>query len=375
MGENLLIIAGEPSGDALGAPLVKGIRESRPNIDLWGYGGVRMRDAGVEILTPVSELAFMGFRDVVGRLPEMFRRMDNLADEAKKRKTNGAVLIDYPGFNIRLADRLAKCGIPVVYYVSPQIWAWKPGRIKKLARSISRMLTILPFEKEIYEKHGVPVTYVGHYFVDEVVPTIEPSLFRERLGLHNPLLLMLPGSRRQEVSRLIDVMLSAFDILETRIDGLYGLIPKAPELDLPLFDNIDRPNLRVIEGNAVNAMFASTAALCCSGSATLQCALAGLPHVITYRTDAISAAIYRSMIRTKFIGLSNLVAGRELSRELIQRDATPQNLADAIEPFLTNEIVRKSKIAELESIGGLLGEHGASERAAIAVVAEIFGSR
>lgn len=375
MADNLLIVAGEPSGDALGGPLARGIREIRHGIELWGYGGVKMRDAGVEILTPVSELAFMGFRDVVGRLPEMFRRMDNLVNEAVKRNTDGAVLIDYPGFNIRLAERLAKRGIPVVYYVSPQIWAWKPGRIKKLARSISRMLTILPFEKEIYEKQGVPVTYVGHYFVDEVFPTIEPSDFRERLRLREPLLLLLPGSRRQEVSRLLDVMLSAFEILESRIEGLCGLIAKATELDSALFSINERPNLRIIEGDAINAMFASTAALCCSGSATLQCALAGLPHVITYRTDVISAAIYRSMIRTEFIGLSNLVAGRELSRELIQRDVTPQNLADAIAPFLTNEDVRKSKTAELKNVGGLLGELGASDRAARAVIEELYGGR
>ncbi len=372
MSNNLLIVAGEPSGDALGGPLAEEILELHPNVKLWGYGGAKMKRAGVEILTPVSELSIMGFRDVVGRLPEMFRRMDSLAETAVERGAEGAVLIDYPGFNIRLAERLSKRGIPVVYYVSPQVWAWKPGRIKKLAKSISRMLTILPFEEKLYRAEGVPVTYVGHYFVDEIRSTTPPSEFRKQHDLCEPILLMLPGSRKQEVSRLLNVMIEAYQILKGRIPDLNGLIAKALELPDSLFD-FDVANLTVIDGDSINAMFASTAALCCSGSATLQCALAGLPHVITYRTDALSAGIYRSFVRTEFIGLSNLVAGKEVSPEFIQKDATAENLANAVEPYLIDEVTRIAKIAELQSIRELLGAPGASKRAAKAVVEEIYG--
>lgn len=372
MEDNLLIVAGEPSGDALGGPLANHILDLRPDIHLWGYGGDEMRKAGMEILSPVSELAVMGFSDVLSRLPEMFRRLKVLACEAENRKADGAVLIDYPGFNIRLAERLSKRGIPVVYYVSPQVWAWKPGRIKKLSTSICRMLTILPFERELYENENVPVTYVGHYFVDKVQPTVEPAQFRAKLGLNEPLLLILPGSREQEVSRLLNTMIEAYDILKSRLPELNGLIVKAPELPDSLFD-FDRPQLEIIQGVSVNAMFASTAALCCSGSATLQCALAGLPHVITYRTDVLSATIYRSLVKTDFIGLSNLVAGREVSPELIQRDATAHNMANAILPFLVDGEKRAAKVEEMIAIRDKLGEPGASERAAQAVVSEIYG--
>ena len=248
MSNNLLIVAGEPSGDALGGPLAEHILELHPNTNLWGYGGSKMSRAGVEILTHVSELSIMGFRDVVGRLPEMFRRMDNLAETAVERGADGAVLIDYPGFNIRLAERLAKRGIPVVYYVSPQIWAWKPGRIKKLAKSISRMLTILPFEEELYRAEGVPVTYVGHYFVDEVKPTTFPSKFREEHDLREPILLMLPGSRKQEVSRLLNVMIEAFKILKKRMPELILCIAGclAQEMGVRLFERF--PDLDLIMG-------------------------------------------------------------------------------------------------------------------------------
>ncbi len=372
MGNNLLIIAGEPSGDALGGPLAKHIFELKPDLHMWGYGGDSMSKAGVEILTPVGELAVMGFRDVVGRLPEMFRRMSSLTEEAVRRNADGAVLIDYPGFNIRLAERLAKHGIPIVYYVSPQVWAWKPGRIKKLAKSISRMLTILPFEKELYEEEGVPVSYVGHYFVDEVIPTIEPSEFRRNLQFDEPLLLILPGSRKQEVSRLLEIMIEAFSILKSQIPDLTGLVVKAPDLPDSLFE-YDLPDLKMIEGEAINAMFASTAALCCSGSATLQCAVAGLPHVITYRTDPLSVTIFRSLVRTDFIGLSNLVAGKGVSPEFIQSDATPRNLAEAVKPYIIDNRKRTSTIEELNKIKKLLGAPEASKRAAKAVIEEIYG--
>jgi len=373
MPDNLLIIAGEPSGDALGGPLAEEIHRIKPNLELWGYGGEKMRAAGVEILSEVEELAVMGFVDVLGRLPEMFRRLRDLSAEAVTRKVDGAVLIDYPGFNIRLAERLAKRGIPVVYYVSPQVWAWKPGRVHRLAKSVSRMLTILPFEEEIYRQTSLPVTFVGHYFLDTISPKASPAEFRAELGLDEPLLLLLPGSRKQEVSRLLDPMLGAFNILSGRIENLHGLIIKAPGLPDGLFDFPENPRLKIVEDNAIDAMFASTAAICCSGSATLQCALAELPHAITYLTDTISAAIYRRFIKTPYIGLSNLVAGREISQELLQSDATAENLASAIEPFLTDSAARRDKVVDLGEIRAKLGQPGASRRAAGAVISEIYG--
>ncbi len=370
---NILIVAGEPSGDVIGGPLVEELARLRPELSLWGYGGEEMRSAGMETLTGVEELAVMGFVNVVGRLPEMFRRIRELAEEAKNRNADGAVLIDYPGFNIRLAKKLTALGIPVVYYVSPQVWAWKPGRVEKLKRAISKMLVILPFEEEIYRKVGVPVSFVGHHFVDNAAPTVIPENFRREHGLSEPLLLLLPGSREQEVSRLLGPMIEAYRMLREEIPGLNGLIVRAPSLPEKYFNIPEIPGLKTITGHSIDAMFASTAALCCSGSATLQCAATGLPHVITYRTDPLSAFIYRRLLSTKMVGLSNLVAGSPVSEELLQGDATASKLAGAVKPLLIDGKIKVEKIAELARIKAKLGEPGAALRAAREVISIIYG--
>ena len=374
-GENILIVAGEPSGDLLGGPLVREMLALRPNIDFWGYGGVEMRSAGVDILCDVGELAMMGFVEVAMHLPKMIARLRYLENEAVRRRVSAAILIDYPGFNIHLAKRLSQKGIPVIFYVSPQIWAWKAKRIEAIKRSVSRMIVILHFEEEIYRNAGIPVTFVGHPFIDSVNPGISPEEFRCEKGISEPILLLLPGSRSQEVSRLLEPMVGAYRTLAKRIDGLTGLVirsPNLPEKDYRAAEGID--GISILSGGAIDAMFASTAAICCSGSATLQCACANLPHIITYKTDPFSAAIFRHAIKTRFVGLSNIVAGYCVAPEILLGDATPENLAEAVAPYLADRSVRCEKIVELAAVKSKLGAPGVASRAASAAIDTIYSA-
>ena len=365
MSDNLLIVAGEPSGDALGGPLSEEISKIRPDIELWGFGGQKMASAGVEILTDVEELSFMGFTEVLLHLPAMFKRLDFLVKEAKRRKAVAAVLIDYPGFNLRLASKLSNNGIPVIYYVSPQIWAWKPKRIETIKRAVDKMLLILPFEEDIYRQAGVPAVFVGHPFLDSVVPSRQPWDFRKEHGLSEPLLLLLPGSRKQEVERLLSPMLGTFELLRKEFPGLCGIVLRASNLPKQLYSEaVEKEKIKVISDYSFDAMFASSAALCCSGSATLQCAVAGLPHIVTYKASALSLAIYKRVIRTKFVGLSNLVAAEQVAPELLQNNATPEKMADAVRRWLANPEERSRNIAELAKVKEKLGSPGAADRAA-----------
>lgn len=370
-----MIVAGEASGDSLGAELVHEIKTLEPEISFWGFGGDTMSAEGVEIVSHISELSVMGIIQVIRHIPKMFERLDKLAEDAVSRETRGAVLIDYPDFNLRLAKRLHKAGIPVVYYVSPQIWAWRMGRIRKIKKYVEKMLAILPFEEKIYKNKGVPVSFVGHPFLDSVKPQKSPEDFKKENMLESPLLLLLPGSRKQEVESLIEPMIEAFQILKKKIENLNGAIIIAKNLPENLFEKaLGIDGLKLVRGSARDAMFASTAAICCSGSATLECAVAGIPHVIVYRTDRISAFIFKSLIRTKFIGLSNLVAGYEIAPELLLEECNPERLSNAVFPWLTNDEVNQQKRNELSEIKAKLGSPGASRRAAQEIV-EIFSRK
>lgn len=373
MNENVLIVAGEPSGDNLAGPLVEKIRTKMPDIDFWGFGGQKMRTAGVETLCDVRELAIMGFAEVIRHLPAMLGRLKLLENEALRRKPRGAILVDYPGFNIRLAERIARHGIPVVYFVSPQIWAWKFERIKKIKRSVAKMLVILPFEEAIYREASVPVSFVGHPFVDSVAPDVEPLEFRMKLGIDGKFLLLLPGSRTQEVSRLLTPMVKAHEILAEKIPGLKSVVARSTNVPIEIYAPATaRRDIIIADDIIPTAMFSADAAISCSGSATLQCTCASLPHVITYKTNCISGMVYRNVIRTKFVGLTNLVAGREIAPELLQNNATPENLANAVYPLLADEIANSRMRGDLSAVRASLGKGGVIERAASEVMRTIL---
>ncbi|MCK5832272.1 lipid-A-disaccharide synthase [bacterium] len=373
MAENILIVAGEPSGDNIAGPLVECVKEIKPRIEFWGFGGKAMALRGVEILCDVSELAFMGFAEVIRHLPSSYRRLNELQREAIERKPKGAILIDYPGFNLKLAEKLAKQGIPVVFFVSPQIWAWKYNRIHKIKKYVSKMITILPFEAEIYRKEGIPVNYVGHPFVDMIKPTVKSIEFKQRYGIDGKLLLLLPGSRAQEVSRLIGPMLGAYQILSRENTSLKAIVARSSNVDIKLYDSaIAREGVTVATDIAMDAMFSADSAISCSGSATLQCMCAKLPHVITYKTNYLSASIYRSVVKTDYIGLTNLVAGYSVVPEVLLGDTTPANLAAAVRPWIFDGEANSSKRQELESIRAKLGETGVFSRAAKEIVSTLF---
>jgi len=358
LNKNILIVAGEPSGDNIAGPLVKHILAKYPNIDFWGFGGENMRRAGVDTLCDISELSFMGFAEVVRHIPAMFNRLRILKKTAIERNCSGAILVDYPGFNLRLAERLYKANIPIVYFVSPQIWAWKYNRINIIRKCISKMLVILPFEETIYTDAGIPVKFVGHPFVSTVNTNKKHDDIRRQFGIEHgsKVLLILPGSRSQEVAGLIKPMIGAYKLLSPKIPNLKCIVARSSNVENKYYnpaENID--NIIIAENMAVEAMFISDAAITCSGSATLQCTCAGLPHVITYVTNPITAMIYKNFIRTKFIGLTNLVAGYSAVPEVLLRDATAENLASTIYPYLDDDQVNKNKRRELLQIKDKLG--------------------
>ena len=377
MAHTLLIIAGESSGDLHGAHLALELKRRQPGIKLFGLGGQAMREAGVEIIADPTRIAVIGILEVVRHLSE-FRKLFQQAVEAlNKRRPDGVVLIDYPGFNLRFAEEVKCRGIRLVYYISPQIWAWDPGRISKIKRLVDRMLVVFPFEKELYEKAGVPVTFVGHPLLESVKPTLPRLEALDRLGLEDglPVIGLLPGSRDLEVSRILPVLLNAAEkMLPDLPASARFLLIKAPHLPWELYkEHLNRSQLdpKVVERWDYDCIHACDLVMVASGTATLECALMERPMVIVYKTSWPTYLLGRLMIRIPMIGLVNVVAGKWIVPELIQWGANPDALARAALDIWKSAEKRAAMKVAFQEIRQSLGTPGAAARAAQAVLAEL----
>lgn len=377
MARSIFLVAGESSGDLHGARLAKELKTLSPGVQLMGLGGSGMKEACVEILEDPTRIAVIGLVEVLKHLEEfkqLFHRAVALLDE---RKPDLVVLIDYPGFNMRFAREVKKRGIPLVYYISPQIWAWDPGRIKTIKQLVNRMVVLFPFEKELYEKAGVPVSFVGHPLLDQVKPTLTRFETLERMGLSDglPVIGLLPGSREIEIRRLLPALLAAGEKMKEELpSSARFLLIKAPHLSWDIYQPFLRAsnlNPKVIERWDYDCVNACDLVLVASGTATLECALLERPMVIIYKTSWPTYLISRLLIRIPHIGLVNVVARKKVAPELIQQNASPAKIAaEALK--LWKDAQRREKMKEeFVSIRKSLGAPGASRRAAEAVLAEL----
>jgi lipid-A-disaccharide synthase len=364
-----MIVAGEASGDKHGAKLVSALRALRPRMgfEFFGAGGDEMRQAGVETLVDAREVAIMGALEVARALPKFLRVFRRLSDAANERRPRLVVLIDWPEFNLRLARRLKRDGHRVVYYISPQIWAWRSYRIHAVKRHVERMLVILPFEKDYYERNGVEVDYVGHPLLDSVSVTTTREEFRARHGLDrsNPVIAMLPGSRHSEIRHILPPMVEAAKLLNRWRPHFQFIIPLARTFEPnEIAPQIGSTGLRVIENDTYNAIAAADLAVVASGTATLEAAIIGSPLIVVYRASQLNWRIFRPLINTPFVGMPNLIAGREIAPELLQDDLNGERLAKLIVEFLSDPARLRRSRDDLADVRKKLGEANASERAA-----------
>lgn len=327
----LYLSAGEASGDVLGARLITALRARAPELEFAGLGGERMAEQGFESLFPIRELALMGFLEVLPSLRRLARRLDETAADIARRRPRLVVTIDSPGFNLRLAARVRPLGIPVVHYVAPQIWAWRPGRVKKIAQRVDRILALLPFEAPLFEAAGIPVSFVGHPILESEAAQGQAA----RFPLEGPGLVVMPGSRRGEVGRLLPIFTETVRALPAEVAPVLGLAGTVADEVRREAAGFGRPVRFVREPREkADAFAAATAGLIKSGTSSLEAAVAGLPHVVAYRVNPITAAIARRLVRVRFASLVNLLCDREVVPEFLQQDCTPEKLTAALRPLL-----------------------------------------
>ncbi len=374
--KQILISAGEASGDLHAANLVRAYAARGGEAGFFGMGGPRLAGAGVELLVDCRELGFIGFVDVVIHYRKILRELDRLRDALAARRPDLLVLVDYPGFNMKLAHCAKGLGIPVLYYISPQIWAWRPHRIHEIAAVVDLMAVLFPFEVDLYRRAGVPVRFVGHPLVDEVVPGRARGEIREQLGIDpgRPCVGLLPGSRPGEVSRILPILAAAAQRLEDDIGPLTCLLPLAPTLDHGPLERItarSRTSIRIVEGRTYDALECCDAVATSSGTATLETALLGVPMTIVYRVGRLNYYLMKRLLTVDDIGLVNIVAGRRVVSEFVQNDARPQAVAAELRRLLKDADYASRMRADLAEVARRLGDGGASANAA-ALVGEML---
>jgi lipid-A-disaccharide synthase len=366
---NLMIVAGEPSGDAHASALVKALRE-RGDFDFFGATGPLMRDAGVETVVNSDELAIMGIVEVGRVFSKFIRAFRKLKAAAIQRSPDAVVLVDWPEFNLRLASVLHRRGLKVIYYISPQLWAWRPGRVNKIRRDVDLLLSILPFEVEWYRQHDVKhVEFVGHPLSGEVKVRYGREEFcrRNDLDPSRPIVSFLPGSRSKELQRILPPMLDAIAQLRTTRPDVQAVVVVAPsrtaEETRAIVSQNGTQNIKLIQQQTREALAASDAAAIASGTATLEAALLETPMIVVYKESPINWHTLGRLITVPHFGLVNLVAGKEIATELMQDQLLGENLAQEILKLLEPE-TNKAMRAQLRDVAHKLGDPGASQRAA-----------
>ncbi len=343
MTQEILIVAGETSGDMHGAKVASAIKALNPNINIFGMGGSAMRAAGVETIFDSEEFGSVMGLDIGGKLPKILEAFNGLCSEAKSRKAKLAILIDYPDFNLRLAERMHTFNIKVLYYIAPQVWAWRTGRIKKLKKYVDTIIPILPFEEDFYKKNGIDAKYLGHPLLDNEILAFDKTAFLSSLGLtaEAPILGLLPGSRVHEIARLLPVMLDAFRIIKEKVPGVKAILPVATGLRRDFVENFTKgdPDIKVINQQSDAVFRASDAAIIASGTACLEAALIPLPMVVIYKMSPLAYLVGRILVgkKIKSVLLPNLIADDNIVPELLQGKANPVNIANSIIPFLISE--------------------------------------
>lgn len=394
----VFVIAGEASGDLHGSNLIHALKSKLPQTRFVGIGGPKMEEAGLELLFPSSDLAVVGLVEVIGHIRPILKAFGRTTAWLRKEKPDLLILIDYPEFNLQVAGRAKKLGIPIFYYISPQVWAWRQGRVKKLRRLIDRMAVILPFEEAFFRSHGMEVSFVGHPLLDVVRAEVSKTEFCKKTGLNpeRPIVGLVPGSREGEISRLFPVMAEAAKrIFQDRQDVQF-VLPLAPSIDPGILESfncpitisfstdphrqlqtdksLNHPIIRVVKGQTYDAIAASDLILVASGTVTLEAAILGTPMVVTYKLSPVTFFLGNRLIKVPFVSLVNLVAGRRVVTEIIQQDVTPERLSQEALSLLRDDTGRGDMIKDLKEVKNTLGGSGAAERAADLAMELIAGT-
>lgn len=364
----ILISAGEASGDLYAGAVTRGIKQLNPEAEVFGMGGDCLREAGGEVLFDIKDHSLMGFVEVLKKLPDVWKLRNAFIDLMEKRKPDVLLTIDYPGFNMRLAKLAKERGINVVYFIAPQVWAWRPGRAADVAKVTDKIACIFPFEYDFYKSYGADIEFIGHPLVDTVKPSLSRKEAEELAGKRtgHPLILLMPGSREMEIQRLLPVMLDAAKILKQKQPELDFAIPRAATIAKKILEDSVRQaglNIRLIEGHNYDVMSVADLAIVTSGTVTLEAAMCGLGCEILYKSSPISFWIAKRVVKIPNIGLPNIVAGRQIEPELLQDDCTPDKIAST-----ALELLEPERFAQLQrdllEVKEKLGEPGAVKRVA-----------
>jgi len=375
--KKILMVAGEISGDLHGAHLMEAILRIDPEIQFFGVGGDRLEKTGMKILYHSQSLSVVGITEVLFKMGSIMKALRGLKQFLNQEKPDLAILIDFPDFNLRLAKIAHRRGIPVLYYISPQVWAWRPKRVHLIARCVKKMVVLFPFEIPFYEAVGVDVEWVGHPLLDIVRPTLPKEIAFEQFGLDpkRRTIALLPGSRIHEVKRLLPPLLSSAQLLQKEIPDLQFIIPLAPGIPeailSPWMRNISVP-VKVVKGWTYDAMNISELLITASGTATLEAAILGKPMIVVYRVSFLSYWVGRGLIQVDHIGLVNLVAEREIAPELIQNEVSPQRIADEALRIMRDPILQRRMTEAMAGVRQSLGEPGAAQRAASIVTSLLY---
>jgi len=349
-----------------------------PGVRLFGMGGRRMAAAGMEVIADPTGEAVVGTSEALGRIPELYRAYRGLVTRLRDERPRALVVIDFPEFNLRLARQARRAGVPVLYFIPPQLWAWRRGRIRQMARRVSRVLAVLPFERELYERAGVPVEFVGHPLLDVLPLDLGRDEARRRLGLDpsEAVVGLLPGSRREEVTRLLPPMLTAAQRLASARAAGRFVLGLAPTVDRATVEQLlrqaeaaDAPRVEVLEGRTYEVMAGADVVLIASGTATLEAALLGVPMVVCYRVSRVTESVVRLLVRgVSWASLPNIVAGRPIVPEILQDEVTGQRLASEVLRLLDDPVAATAQRTAFKDLRARLGEPGVARRAATSVL-------
>ncbi len=363
----ILIIAGEPSGDRHAADLVRELKSGAPGLDIYGIGGDGMAAEGVRLFYHISQMAFLGLWEVVRHIPFIRRVTAELKKWMKSQKPQAIILVDYPGFNLRLAQIAHRLGIPVIYYICPQLWAWGERRVEKIRRYVDLPLVIFKFEEEFYARRGISAVFVGHPLLDEINISINESQFREAHGLdkNKRIVALLPGSRLNEVQSLLPAMLQAVRSCSYG-DDVEWVIGKAQTISMETYHRFlaDLPSVRIVENDTHHLIKYAFAAVVASGTATLETGYLNTPMVVLYKVAPLTYAIGKRLVRIKNIALANIVSNKTVVPELIQHDVTARNICRELERYFTDRNHYQQTMDDLKKIRDILGTPGAAAHAA-----------
>ncbi len=369
MSQKLMISAGEASGELYGALLSKEVRKLWPDIEIFGIGGHRMEEEGVELISRIS--CVMGFTEAIKHLSELKKCLNKAGETLLLRRPDVLVLIDYPDFNLALAKRAKAAGIPVLYYVSPQVWAWREGRVHKIAALVDKMAVLFPFEVSYYEKVGLPCEFVGHPILETINITKTKEELKQELGLapDRPVISLLPGSRPTEISRHMPILTGLTAMIRNELPDYQIIMPLAQGTQL-----LEKPadNVTVLYNSTRESLACSDAAIVASGTATLETALFGTPMVVFFKTSFLSFHIAKLLVKIKFISLVNLLSDKQVVTELLQREATADNIMSHLKKILSDNEYRNHMINDLNKVKETMHGKRPSERVA-AIVGEIAG--